>query len=104
MLVLVLSMCLASVLQRCLRAYAPSNAIVSTVRRQRPSAWIAGGLVALTAVFALGAILAADWGADGGPGWLQLMVPLWTWNAMKFAWAAAMCPVWNLAGRKAARR
>jgi hypothetical protein len=93
-------MCLVAPAHRYLQAFAPSNVIVSKLRRERPTTWIASGLMGLSAAFALGAIIAADWAAEGGPGWIHLVVLLWTWNAMKFLWTAAMCPVWILAERR----
>ncbi len=99
MLLVVLFMCLVAAAHRYLQGFAPSDLIVSRVRRGRPSTRVAGSLLALATAFALGAIIAADLASDGGPGWLHLLVLLWTWNAMKFLWAAAMCPIWNLSGR-----
>jgi hypothetical protein len=78
-------LCLAVGTERYLQAYAPSNAIVATVRRERPRVRVACGLLVLSAVLAFGAVALADWAARGGPGWPNLLVLIAVCDAFKFA-------------------
>jgi hypothetical protein len=88
MLILVLAVCVAAVAHRYLQVYAPSNAIVALVRREQPRLRVASGLFVLSTALATGAIFLAEWAANGGPGWLNLLVLIAIWDAFKFAFLA----------------
>lgn len=66
-----------------LRTYMPTNILLNALRTRRGLKW--GGPAMLIAVpYLLGAWLLTVWIADGGPGWLNLLVLLFIWNALKF--------------------
>jgi hypothetical protein len=71
-----------------LQMYAPSNAIVAKVRRERPRLRIAAGLAGLSATLAAGAFLLSDRMATGGPGWLHLIVLIAIWDSFKMGFLA----------------
>lgn len=88
---------------RSVLAYAPSNRLVSRLRAR-------GGLgSALTAMTAGGAYLFAAATATvlldrGGPGWLNVLVLLFIWNAFKLALAGPVILVAHARQRMAQRR
>ena len=88
MLILVPAMCLATAVRRYLQTYAPSNAMVARVRRERPRLGVVGGLLVLSAALAFGTLILADWAASGGPGWLNLLALLAVWDCFKFTFLA----------------
>ena len=65
------------------RDYMPSNRLLAAIRTRRGLKWgIPAMLVALP--YLLVASICSGSAADGGPGWLHLIV-LWAcWNALKF--------------------
>jgi hypothetical protein len=81
---LILAFGVGALAHRYLQMYAPSNAIVARVRRERPHVRVAGGLLVLSAALAFVAAILADWVANGGPGWLNLLVLIAVWDAFKF--------------------
>lgn len=68
------------------QVHMPSNIVLSRMRawEKLGLAPIAAGTVALA--FLLAAYLATAALAAGGPQWLNVMVMVWAWNALKFAW------------------
>lgn len=66
-----------------LHRYMPSNRLLAAIRTRRGLKWgIPAMLVGLP--YALIASICSGAAADGGPGWLHLIV-LWAcWNALKF--------------------
>ena len=76
---------LVAAVHRLLQMYAPSNLVAAHVRRQRPRLGTALRLGAVAAGLILGAHLIARWAATGGPGWLNLVVLIAIWDAIKFA-------------------
>jgi hypothetical protein len=83
-MMLILALGVAALAHRYLQMYAPSNAIVARVWRKRPCARVVGGLLILSAALAFVAAILADWVANGGPGWLNLLVLIAVWDAFKF--------------------
>ncbi len=76
---------IATVRIRCfLRHYMPTNVLLDALRTRRGLKW---GVPAM--LLALPYLLAANWCAawvtDGGPGWANLLVILFTTTALKFA-------------------
>lgn len=66
-----------------LQRYAPSNIVLRWVRSRRGLKW--GVPAMLLALPYLGlALLCSSSAAGGGPAWLNLLVLLGLWNAMKF--------------------
>ncbi|AMG82301.1 sulfate permease [Microbacterium sp. PAMC 28756] len=66
-----------------LRRYMPTNILLDRIRTRRGLKW---GLPAmlLAAPYLLAANICTNLIADGGPGWLNLLVILFIWNALKF--------------------
>ncbi|MFC5679103.1 sulfate permease [Aeromicrobium endophyticum] len=67
-----------------LRFYMPTNIALDAIRTRRGRRWgVPAMLIAVPYVFAASICTALL--ADGGPGWLNILVLLFIWNAMKFA-------------------
>lgn len=66
-----------------LRRYMPTNIALDAIRTRQGLKW---GLPAmlLAAPYLLVASICTNLIADGGPGWLNLLVLLFVWNALKF--------------------
>lgn len=63
--------------------YMPTNILLNALRTRRGLKW--GVPAILLAVPYLGAAwLCSTWVTDGGPGWVNLLVLLFVWNALKF--------------------
>ncbi len=73
----------ASVRTHSILSYAPTNLLIAAIRTRRGLKW---GIPAM--LLAAPYLLAASWCATiveaGGGGWLNLIVLLAAWNAMKF--------------------
>jgi hypothetical protein len=68
---------------RCLQLYAPSNLLVRYVRIAAPRFRTAVGLFALAAALLVAMHVAAEAVAAGAPGWLNLVVLVLAWDAIK---------------------
>ncbi|MBT9608292.1 MAG: sulfate permease [Microbacteriaceae bacterium] len=67
-----------------LRRYMPTNILLDTIRTRRGLKWgVPAMLIAVPYLLAAAALAAVV--ADGGPGWLNVLVVLFIWNAAKFA-------------------
>jgi hypothetical protein len=66
-----------------LRRYMPTNILLDLLRTRRGLKW---GIPAmfLAAPYLLAASICVNLIAGGGPGWLNLLVLLFCWNALKF--------------------
>lgn len=56
---------------------------LNALRTRRGLKWGVPAML-IAAPYLLGAWLLTVWIADGGPGWLNLLVLLFIWNALKF--------------------
>ena len=66
-----------------LRRYMPTNILLDAIRTRRGLKWgVPAMLLAVPYVLAASAFTTLI--ADGGPGWLNFLVLLCLWNAMKF--------------------
>lgn len=72
-----------------LRRYMPTNILLDLVRTRRGLKWGVPAML-IAAPYLLAASICTGIIADGGPGWLNLLVLLFIWNAFKFV---AMGPV-----------
>lgn len=73
-----------SVRTRCfLRRYMPTNILLDLIRTRRGLKWGVPAML-LAAPYLLAASVCTSLIADGSPGWLNLLVLLFIWNAMKF--------------------
>lgn len=75
-----------------LRRYMPSNVALDALRHPRGLRWAIPVALAATAAYLYGASLCATIVERGGPGYLNVLVLLCFWNAMKFAWATILAP------------
>lgn len=81
---------LSAAIRGYLRFYMPTNRAVDWLRSPRGLKWaIPVALVATTAYLGL-TVLAIQLAARPGLGWLNVLVFLYFWNAMKFAWMAGL--------------
>jgi|GEM_PF-1840836 len=84
---------------RYLQNYAPSNVLVRRVRSTHPRARTAAGLLAIACVLLIAMHVAAVAVAAGAPGWLNLVVLVLAWDALKVAWLAGGAMIRTLSGR-----
>lgn len=89
--------CGVALAHRYLQLYAPSNVLIRSVRYAPPRWGTAVALlaVAVTLLLAMHAVVQAI--AAGAPGWLNLVVLVLAWDAIKFAAAAAVTTLRALA-------
>ena len=66
-----------------LRRYMPTNILLDAIRTRRGLKWGAPAML-LAVPYLLAASTFTTLIADGGPGWLNLLVLLCLWNTMKF--------------------
>ena len=86
-----------------LRTYMPTNILLDALRTRRGLKWgVPAMLIAVP--YLLGAWLLTVWIADGGPGWMNLLVLLFIWNALKFLVSGPITLVILIRARLAERR
>lgn len=86
-----------------LRTYMPTNILLDALRTRRGLKWgVPAMLIAVP--YLLGAWLLTVWIADGGPGWLNLLVLLFIWNALKLLVNGPITLVVLIRARVAERR
>jgi hypothetical protein len=83
---------------RFLQTYAPSNVLVRRVRSARPRLGVAAGLIGTAMVLLAMVHVVASAAAAGAPGWLNVVVLVLAWDAIKFSLAAV-----GIVCRRAAR-
>lgn len=66
-----------------LRRYMPTNIALDLIRTRRGLRWGIPAML-LAAPYLLAASICTNLIAEGGPGWLNLLVLLFIWNAMRF--------------------
>ena len=66
-----------------LRRYMPTNILLDLIRTRRGLKWGIPAML-LAAPYLLAASICVNLITDGGPGWLNLLVLLFCWNALKF--------------------
>lgn len=72
-----------------LRLYMPTNILLDAIRTRRGLKWgMPAMLLAVPYLFAASACSA--WVANGGPGWANVLVLLFAWNALKFIFMGLM--------------
>ncbi len=83
---------LSAAIRGYLRFYMPTNIAIDLLRTRRGLKWaVPAALVAVPAyLFAMS--LCATVVERGGPGWLNVLVLLFAWNAMKFAALGVVTP------------
>lgn len=80
------SWALSAGIYRLFQRFAPSNIIIRQVHRRDAITW--GPLVGLAGVTIYGLLVVATATIvdHGGPGWINLIVAVAFWDAVKFAW------------------
>jgi hypothetical protein len=86
-----------------LRTYMPTNILLDALRTRRGLKWGMPAML-IAAPYLLGAWLLTVWIADGGPGWLNLLVLLFIWNALKFLVNGPITLILLIRARVAERR
>ena len=77
-----------ALVHRLVQVVAPSNLLVRRVRSAQPR-WRTGGvLLGLATVLLLTMHVVADAVSAGAPGWLNLVVLVLAWDALKVGWLA----------------
>lgn len=66
-----------------LRRYMPTNILLDLIRTRRGLKWGVPAML-LAAPYLLAASICTNFIAGGGAGWLNLLVLLFIWNALKF--------------------
>lgn len=66
-----------------IRRYMPTNIALDAIRTRRGLKWGVPAML-LAAPYLLLASICTNLVADGGPGWINLLVILFVWNALKF--------------------
>lgn len=77
-----------ALMHRCLQTYAPTNRLVRRVRLAAPRLRIAVGLLTAAAVLLIAMHMVGVAVASGAPGWLNLVVLVLAWDAIKIGWLA----------------
>lgn len=90
-----------------MRRYLPSNVLLDAIRSRRGLKWGVPAML-LAIPYLLLANLCVRLIADGGPGWLHLIVLVCIWSALKMLWIGPISVVLLIRARvresKAARR
>ena len=92
-MLLVLSVRLASTIHYCLQAFSPTNILLRHLRTRGGLKWAVPAALVLVPTYLFAAAITTTVLADGGAGWLNLVAVTCIWNAMKFAWLAALTPI-----------
>ena len=83
---------LSAAIRGYLRFYMPTNRAVDWLRTSRGLKWAVPAALVTVPAYLLAMSFCAAIVADGGPGYLNVLVILLFWNAMKFAWVALLTP------------
>lgn len=87
-----------------LRFYMPTNIGIDLLRTPRGLKWAVPVALVAVPVYLFATSLCATIVERDGPGWLNVLVILFFWNAMKFAWVAATSPLRWVAAAATGRR
>lgn len=88
----------ASIRAHRLLRWAPTNLLLDRIRTRRGLKW---GLPAMliAAPYLLAATTFEQILHEGGPGWLNLLVILFAWDALKFLWIGPVSLTWMIRDR-----
>lgn len=73
---------------RCVVVYAPSNVLIRRVRAKAPALSAAASMLAVASSLIVALKVVSDAVAAGAPGWLNLVVLVLAWDAIKIGWLA----------------
>jgi hypothetical protein len=91
---------LSAAIRGYLRFYMPTNRAVDWLRTPRGLKWAIPFAVVVTPAYLGLTALAILLAGRPGLGWLNVLVLLFFWNAVKFAWMAVLTPVVWVSGRR----
>ncbi|RNL62821.1 sulfate permease [Nocardioides marmoriginsengisoli] len=74
------------------RFYMPTNIAIDLLRTRRGLKWAVPVAVVAVPVYLFVMSLCDTLVNEGGPGWLNVLVILFFWNAIKFGWMAVLSP------------
>jgi hypothetical protein len=87
---------LSAAIRGYLRFYMPTNRALDWLRTPRGLKWAIPISAVVTPSFLYATSVAAVIAAEPGLGWMNVLVILFLWNALKFAWAAVLAPLASL--------
>ncbi|MFF2485140.1 sulfate permease [Microbacterium sp. NPDC058062] len=76
-----------------LRRYAPTNILIGAIFTRRGLKWGMPAML-LAGPYLLAAVICVGWIERSGPGWLNLLVLLLLWNAIKFLVVGPVSLLW----------
>jgi hypothetical protein len=76
-----------------LRRYMPTNILLAAIFTRGGLKWGVPAM-GIAGVYMIAALLLAGWLGQGAPGWVNLLVLLFLWNALKFSVAGPVSIVW----------
>ncbi|QIK75699.1 sulfate permease [Nocardioides piscis] len=76
-----------------LRFYMPTNRALDWLRTPRGLKWAIPIAVVGTPLYLYAMSIAAVISASPGFGWMNVLVIIFLWNALKFAWVAVLAPL-----------
>jgi hypothetical protein len=85
--------------QRCM----PTNILIRATHTRRGLKWGVPAMLLAVVYIVIAAVL-AQWVAGGGPGWINMLVLLCLWNALKFTVNGPITAVWLARVRARERR
>lgn len=95
---------LSAALRGYLRFNVPTNIALDLVRTRGGLKWAVSIAAMAVPAYLFAMSLCATIVADGGPGWLNVLVILFFWNAAKFAWMGILVPCQVIRELSVARR
>jgi hypothetical protein len=93
LILLALPVVVVAAVHRYLQAYAPTNVLARQVRAQRPQWRTAAALSLLASIGFVAVAALGEAVAKGAPGWLNLVVLLLAWDAIKIGLLAVVVSV-----------
>lgn len=84
---------LSAAIRGYLRFYMPTNRALDWLRTPRGLKWAIPIAAVVTPSFLYATSIAAVIAAEPGLGWMNVLVILFLWNALKFAWIAVLAPL-----------
>ena len=102
---LALSIHLAAAIRGCLAFYMPTNRVIDWLRSPRGLKWAIPVAFVAASAYLFSMSICATVIERGGPAYLNVLVLLFAWNAIKFAVVGVVAPVhWTVATLRSARR
>ena len=87
---------LSAAIRGYLRFYMPTNRALDWLRTPRGLKWAVPVAAVVTPAYLYAMSVAAVIAAWPGLGWMNVLVILFLWNALKFAWVAVLAPLASL--------